>query len=80
MHEAQHKQGHGLVDKEGEYEPFNPDLARRGGPFSSFGPPAQHGQGSPSLGTGLQRDMHGAEEAYKPPDIQRDGEGGPTTA
>ena len=78
MHDAQDEQRYGLVDKEGEYEPFNPDQARRGGPFSSFGPPAQDVQGTSRLGSGLQLDMHGAEEAYRPPDIHREGEGGPT--
>ncbi len=69
--QSDQEQRAGLVEKEeSQYEPFNPDPARREGPFSNFGPPAQAGQRAHDLG------RHAPDEAYRPPAF---GEGAPAS-
>lgn len=59
--------------EEGHFEPMNPDQARRGGPFSSFGLPAQPGQaGQGGLGSGSNSGRPAPDEAYRPPEMGRD--------
>ena len=70
--QSDHEQRAGLVEKEeSQFEPFNPHLARREGPFSSFGlqTHVQPGQGAHGVG------RHAPDEAYRPPEF---GEGNPT--
>ena len=59
--------------EEGHFEPMNPDQARRGGPFSSFGLPAQPGQaGQGGLGAGSNSGRPAPDEAYRPPEMGGD--------
>ena len=66
------EQRRGLVGaEEGEYEPFNPDLAdRREDPFSAAESSTQHGQKS---GSALGRQQFGGD-AYRPPSTSADAE------